>query len=83
MQCPALQILCNTAFVLQYKYNRYYYYYFTSVGIYPRKFKNYYYYNYYFVIYIASRHRARKFTASCLVCRYAELQNASRSAAAS
>jgi len=28
MHCPALQILCNPAFVLQYKQNRYYYYYY-------------------------------------------------------
>jgi len=28
MHCPAWQILCNPAFVLQYKQNHYYYYYY-------------------------------------------------------
>jgi len=31
MHCPTWQPLCNTAFVLQHKYNHYYYYYYTIV----------------------------------------------------
>jgi len=30
MHCPAWQILCNPAFVLQYKYNHYFFYQFKS-----------------------------------------------------